>query len=237
MIDHDPTQEHTDDEPEAPLQPPPLPPTVLSDDQLTQALLHVLQEGGRAQKGAGESPFEEVLAPRKRAWLIAYALCGSKVRASRAAGVSDVTIYTQQWRGDTVFQAAMKRAEAMAVDVMEDEAHRRAVEGWVEPTGWYKGKPGGLVRRFSDVLLIFKLKGAVPEKYKDRVEMRGALATLDMGQLSDAQVARIAAGEHPMSVLAGAGALPAGPTVEKVSDENARVEVTEDDGSEGGEVS
>ncbi len=66
----------------------------------------------------------------------------------------------------------------MALDVLEDEVTRRAVEGVEEPAGWYKGKSGGTVRRYSDTLLIFRLKDDLLE--------------------------RIARGEHPMSVLASA---------------------------------
>jgi hypothetical protein len=39
-------------------------------------------------------------------------------------------------------------------------------------------------------------------RYKDRVEMRGALANLDLNQLPDEAIDRIANGEHIMSVLA-----------------------------------
>ncbi len=113
------------------------------------------------------------------------------------------TLYTPQWVEDTEFQEAMARARVMSTDVLEDEAHRRAVEGWLEPVGWYKGEPGGVVRRYSDTLLIWKMKGELPEKYKDRVEVRGALANLDIAALPDDLVARLARGEHPMSVLAG----------------------------------
>jgi len=62
---------------------------------------------------------------------------------------------------------------------------------------------------YSDTLLAMLLKGARPEKYRERMELRGALANLDMGRLSNEQVARIAKGEHPLAVLA-AGADPAG---------------------------
>ena len=58
----------------------------------------------------------------------------------------------------------------MAGDILEAEAHRRAVEGVEEPVGWYKGQAGGTVRRYSDVLLMFLLKGVLPERYKDRIE-------------------------------------------------------------------
>jgi len=34
---------------------------------------------------------------------------------------------------------------------------------------YYQGKPCGVVTEYSDTLLIFLMKGAMPEKYKDRV--------------------------------------------------------------------
>ena len=107
----------------------------------------------------------------------------------------------------------MERARIMAGDILEAEAHRRAVEGVEEPVGWYRGKPGGTVRRYSDNLLMFLLKGVLPERYKDRMEVAGAFANIDLTRLPDDLIARLAAGEHPLSVLASAGErllLPAG---------------------------
>ncbi len=101
----------------------------------------------------------------------------------------------------------------MAADVLEAEAHRRAVEGVEEPVGWYKGVAGGTVRRYSDVLLMFLTKGALPERYRERVEVRGTFASIDLNRLTDEQLARISAGEHPLSVLSAAvpkAALPSG---------------------------
>ena len=57
---------------------------------------------------------------------------------------------------------------------------------------------------YSDTLLKFLLTGLRPETYSQKVELRGALATLDMSKLSDDLLARIAAGEHPLQVLASA---------------------------------
>ena len=71
-----------------------------------------------------------------------------------------------------------------------------------KPVGWYKGKPGGTVREYSDILLIFLLKALRPEKYRERVDVRGVLAHLDISRLPDELVARPAAGENPISVLA-----------------------------------
>ncbi len=100
-------------------------------------------------------------------------------------------------------------AKLQAADVLEAEAHRRAVEGVEEAVGWYKGEAGGTVRKYSDVLLIFLLKSLQPERYRERVDLRGSLAHIDLTQLPDHP--RIAAGEHPFSVLApdqGGAAVP-----------------------------
>ncbi len=128
----------------------------------------------------------------------------SKLRASEAAGINKSLIYTPFWENDAEFQQQMERAHRMALDVLEDEVTRRAVEGWEEPAGWYKGKAGGTVRRYSDTLLIFRLKGELPQKYADRVQLSGGLATLNLDALPDDLLERIARGEHPMSVLASA---------------------------------
>ncbi len=98
----------------------------------------------------------------------------------------------------------MEVAHRMALGVLEDEVTRRAVEGWEEPVGWYKGKAGGTVRRYSDTLLIFKLKGELPQKYAERLELRGGLATLNLDAFPDDLLERVARGEHPMSVLMSA---------------------------------
>lgn len=65
------------------------------------------------------------------------------------------------------FRDAWDSAMAEAADHLEAEARRRAVEGWHEPV-FYQGDEVGYVRRFSDTLLIFLMKGANPEKYRDR---------------------------------------------------------------------
>lgn len=64
-------------------------------------------------------------------------------------------------------------------------------------------------QNFSDNLLKFLLTGAMPERYGHKVELRGALANLDMAKLPPGLVARIAAGEHPLQVLAAAAEAPA----------------------------
>ena len=150
------------------------------------------------------SPFSEIQHPKKRAYLAAYAETGNNTLAAKLAGINRSAIYQPGWRDDPEFQDALARAHRMAIDVLEDEVMRRAVEGWKEPVGWYQGKPGGYVRRYSDTLLIFKLKGELPQKYAERVELRGGLASINLDAFPDDLLDRVARGEHLMSVLMSA---------------------------------
>jgi hypothetical protein len=158
-----------------------------------------------------ESPWEGVDNPRKRAFLTALAELGTRVAAADAAGVHRTVLYTRTWAEDEAFQRALQVAERLAADRLEAEAYRRAVHGVERPAGWYRGKPGGMVREYSDNLLMFKLKGALPEKYAERLELKGGLANIDVSQLPDAALERLLAGEHPLSVLASLAEPPALP--------------------------
>ena len=55
-------------------------------------------------------------------------------------------------------------------NMLEDEAIRRAKDGVREKPVYQGGKLVGHVQEYSDTLLIFLLKGARPEKYRDRVQ-------------------------------------------------------------------
>ncbi len=91
--------------------------------------------------------------------------------ACEQAVIGRRTVY--EWREqDPDFAANWDAALEAGTDILEDEARRRAVEGVEEPV-FYQGKPVGQVRKYSDVLLIFLLKGRRPEKFKDRVAHGG----------------------------------------------------------------
>lgn len=118
--------------------------------------------------------FHEIRHPKKRAYLAALVEAGGNIsRACIAAEIDRSTPYSDPWKEDAAFQAALRRAEAMAADHLEAEAIRRAYEGVEEPVGWHKGEPGGMVRRYSDTLLIFLLNGSKPKKYVTRTEISG----------------------------------------------------------------
>jgi len=131
------------------------------------------REHGRCKHHPEPSPFEHIQHPKKRAYLAALSETGNKSRATEIAGIDRSTPYTKQWLEDSEFQEGVHRAEHMAADLLEEEARRRAVDGVSEPVGWYRGTAGGTVRRYSDTLLIFLLKGARPDKYRERMEHTG----------------------------------------------------------------
>ena len=66
----------------------------------------------------------------------------------------------------------MDHAREGAADTLEAEARRRAIEGVEEPV-FHKGEQVGTLRKYSDVLLIFLLKGARPERYRDNYQRAG----------------------------------------------------------------
>lgn len=55
---------------------------------------------------------------------------------------------------------------------METVAIARASEGWLEPV-YYQGVVCGHVRRFSDGLMQFLLRGLLPDKYGNKTEISG----------------------------------------------------------------
>ena len=84
--------------------------------------------------------------PKKRAFLAAYRETGNVRLACTAAQIGRSSHY--RWLDDSDYAEQFEQAKKDAVDVLEAEARRRAVEGWEEPVGWYKGQAGGTVRRY-----------------------------------------------------------------------------------------
>lgn len=102
-------------------------------------------------------------------FLKVYAQCGTVSTAAKAAGVGRATVYV--WaEHDESFALAMRQAEISATEVLEQEAWRRARDGFAEPV-YQHGKLVGTVQRYSDALLVFLLKARAPERYRDRVDV------------------------------------------------------------------
>jgi len=105
---------------------------------------------------------------KKGAWLAAYATLGTVRGASEATGIAPSTHY--DWlRKDPEYPARFAEAQAASAAVLEEEARRRATEGWEEPV-FHMGEQCGTKRRYSDTLLIFLMKGNQPAKFGDRIE-------------------------------------------------------------------
>jgi hypothetical protein len=113
---------------------------------------------------------------------------GNVSRACEAAGLSRQTAY--EWRSaDKDFAERWDETVEAGTDELEEEARRRAFAGVDEPV-FYQGDECGTVRKYSDTLLIFLLKGRKPDKYRERV-------TIDVKQLDsdiERELALIAAG-------------------------------------------
>jgi len=109
---------------------------------------------------------------QKQNVLEAYVKVGTVTHACKEVGIARRTFYL--WiKTDKKFLAAYQEAQEEAIESLEKEARRRAIEGTLEPV-YQGGKRVGAIRKYSDTLLIFLLKGAKPEKYRDRHEVTGA---------------------------------------------------------------
>ena len=107
---------------------------------------------------------------RKAAFLAAFVQSCSITRSAAAAGVCREMHY--EWLDtDRKYRAAFDLAREKAGDILEDEAVRRAHQGTLKPV-YYVGQLCGAIREYSDGLLQMLLKGARPERYREKVDVR-----------------------------------------------------------------
>jgi hypothetical protein len=94
----------------------------------------------------------------------------SPTYAVRKAGLSRAEAY--RWRKeDSEFKRQWEEAVSEGVDLLEDEAQRRAVDGYNVRDIYNKNREViGQVRKYSDSLLMFLLKSRRPERYNRPVE-------------------------------------------------------------------
>ena len=108
---------------------------------------------------------------RQAAFLEAYITCGTITHAARMAKIARQTHHA--WlAGDTEYQQLFAEAEIAATDALIKEARRRAIDGISEPI-LYKGEVVKTIRKYSDNLLMFLIRGALPEVYRERYEFSG----------------------------------------------------------------
>jgi len=106
----------------------------------------------------------------RTAFLKKLAKTGIVCVSCKSARVDRSTAYRLR-KSDAKFKERWDEAIEAAVESMELECRRRAVDGVKKPV-YQGGKLVGEITEFSDTLLIFMLKALRPEKYRDRYESK-----------------------------------------------------------------
>lgn len=107
----------------------------------------------------------------QEAFLAAYEVRGLVSQASKDAGISRRNHY--KWMSnDADYVERFEDAHEAFCETLEAAARQRAVEGVTDPIYWQGEEVGGKLK-FSDSLLMFLLKGAMPDKYADRKQVSG----------------------------------------------------------------
>jgi hypothetical protein len=138
-----------------------------------------------------------ILHPKKRAFLVAFAGCGQVTESCKQADIDRMTDWN--WRQDDPdYCVARAKAWAMACEALEAEAYRRGHGGVDEPV-FHGGSQVGTIRKYSDTLLMFLMKGANPNTYRDtwRGELSGPgggpiRTAVDLSKLTEEQLATLA---------------------------------------------
>lgn len=110
---------------------------------------------------------------KQAAFLAAYAQCGVISHACIAAEIDARRHY--DWLEndvDGIYEEKFAEARDHASGLLELEARRRAIEGVTETIFW-QGLPVGTKTKYSDTLLMFLLKGSLPDKYAERKQISG----------------------------------------------------------------
>jgi len=123
----------------------------------------------RKAKGSTQDATTAKAASQER-FLEAYAKIATITGACAATQIGRRTHY--HWMRDAAYKARWHEADTEATERLEQEARRRAMVGTEKPV-FYKGQVCGHIREYSDVLLIFLLKGRKPEVYRERYEHTG----------------------------------------------------------------
>ncbi len=106
---------------------------------------------------------------KKEIFLSVLASSCNVTKAAKASALDRRDLY--KWRdADDLFRERWDRAKELGVEALEDEMHRRAVDGVLQITKY------GVNTQYSDTLAIFLAKAHKPEKFSERIrnEITGA---------------------------------------------------------------
>jgi hypothetical protein len=105
------------------------------------------------------------------AMIQAYAQTGHVGLAASLAGITRRT--HERWMQKfPKYATAFNEAKREAGDELETECMRRAMLGVEEPV-YYQGNVCGHIKRYSDGLAQFLLRGIMPERYGSKTEVSG----------------------------------------------------------------
>jgi len=105
---------------------------------------------------------------KKKIFLKTLRQTGNASAAAREAGVDLQKAYEKR-KKDKTFQADWTMAIEGALDDLEEEIRRRALEGTDKPV-YYAGKKCGTITSFNDNLAMFLLKAKRPEVFSEEAE-------------------------------------------------------------------
>jgi len=80
------------------------------------------------------------------------------------------------WRKESSFAEQYEQSKKDYVIHLEAAADKRGVEG-VDEDVYYEGKVVGTKKKYSDALLMFRMKGLAPETYKERMDHSGNIGS------------------------------------------------------------
>lgn len=103
------------------------------------------------------------------AWINEFVRTGRQDKACKVAGIPRQTVY-KRTRQDVEFGKFVQEVRDMTMDSLEDEAIRRARDGWNEPQ-YFKGELQGFVRKYDSGLLTFMLTHGRPDKYRPKKDV------------------------------------------------------------------
>jgi hypothetical protein len=143
-------------------------------------------------------PYTRFNRSRREKFLTELRQTGNVTASCEAAFVDRHAAYSERRRNQE-FAAAWEEALEIAIERMEREAHRRAVDGTVEPVfgrvDKYQDGQIGTIRRYSDTLLIFLLKAHRPDRYRERYDLHhsGSIqqTPMDLSRLSDDELEQL----------------------------------------------
>lgn len=109
------------------------------------------------------------------AFLVQFAATGSVTKSVEAVSSPDDKLTYERVRRwlaeDETFRGMYADARLKFAESLELEAHRRGVQG-IARSIYFQGEVVGTERQYSDTLLLALLKANLPDKYRDRVDIK-----------------------------------------------------------------